>query len=196
MHMQLCTALRDVSRKYFKMEKMKVMDTEPLCRDFLPPPIGPTHPNPLPPLDHDSRNFDVNRRADIAAIDELGGDRAILIDCTTICPAADYITHYTPGSAANRATARKEQLYRRYFRLDGIPHRVIYFFAVETSGGLGKHAKNLCKLLAGMSRNEPACVELPRILQQMSVAFQRSRALAVHKVLASFPPPPVPVSRQ
>ena len=54
-----------------------------------------------------------------------------------ICPAADYITHYTPGSAANRATARKEQLYRRYFRLDGIPHRVIYFFAVETSGGLG-----------------------------------------------------------
>ena len=185
MHAQLCSSVRRIAKRYFSKDQMRVTDKEPFCRDFFPPSNGPAHVLQLPPVDHNPHRVDVHRRADIGIVDDTPSNRAILIDCTTVCPASEYINNYNPGKAANQATERKTSLYRRYFQIDGDPTKVLYFFAVETTGGLGKHARNFCKLLANIQSEDGFSHEIQRIYQELSVSFQSSRALAVQRFLSS-----------
>jgi hypothetical protein len=85
------------------------------------------------------------RRADFGF---SGGARTILVDCTTISPLAKIIKDYKPGEAADYATKRKEKYYQRFLDIKTTDRCAIFFFAVETSGGLGREARNYVKMLA------------------------------------------------
>jgi hypothetical protein len=74
-----------------------------------------------------------------------GGARTILVDCTTISPLAKIIKDYKPGKAADYATKRKEKYYQRFLDIKTTDRCTIFFVAVETSGGLGREARNYVK---------------------------------------------------
>ena len=66
----------------------------------------------------------------------------------------------------------------------------IFFFGVETSGGLGKEARQYVKLLARLAGG-PMGVEIERIYQQIAVELQTARANQVtrNRFVLHHPPP-------
>jgi hypothetical protein len=74
--------------------------------------------------------------------------RTSLVDCTTASPLAKEIKEYKPGRAADAATKRKVREYQRFFNIQQSNRCNLFFFADETSGGLGKEARDFVKLLA------------------------------------------------
>jgi hypothetical protein len=100
------------------------------------------------PVDNPGGDPLTERRADFGF---SGGARTILVDCTTISPLAKIIKDYKPGKAADYATKRKEKYYQRFLDIKTTDRCAIFFFAVETSGGLGREARNYVKMLAKLS---------------------------------------------
>ena len=90
--------------------------------------------------------------------------KTILVDCTTASPLAKDIKlkDYKAGKAADGAVNRKIKDYKRYFKIDDNQRSNIFFFAVETSGGLSYEARKYVKLLAKIS-NSPMGWAIQRI---------------------------------
>ena len=118
------------------------------------------------------------RRADFGF---TGRTRTILVDCTTASPLAKDIKvkEYRPGKAADEAVKRKIRDYKRYFKIQENQRSNIFFFAVETSGGLSYEARKYVKLLAKISQG-PIGLEIQRIYQELAVEIQTSRANQVY----------------
>ena len=91
------------------------------------------------------------------------------------------VKEYRPGKAADGAVKRKTHDYKRYFKIQE-NQRIrsnIFFFAVETSGGLSYEARKYVKLLAKISQG-PIGLEIQRIYQELAVEIQISRANQVY----------------
>ena len=84
---------------------------------------------------------------------------------------------------------------KEYERADNIQRTdrsSIFFFTVETSGGLGKEAREFVKLLAKMSGGDLSSTIL-RIYQTLAVEFQTARAEQIYinrRYVTNNPPLP------
>jgi hypothetical protein len=122
---------------------MTQINGEPACADYLQLREGVQPDDPA--LDDRGGNIMARRRADLGFTCALC---TILVDCTTASPLAKEIKEYKPGRAADAATKRKVREYQRFFNIQQSNRCNLFFFAVETSGGLGKEARDFGKLLA------------------------------------------------
>jgi hypothetical protein len=98
----------------------------------------------------------------------------ILVDCTTCSPLAKDVKDYKPGKTADAGTKCKTKEYERASSMQRTDRSSIFFFAVETSGGLGNAAREFVKLLAKMSGDLSSTIL--RIYQTLAVEFQTARA--------------------
>ena len=80
----------------------------------------------------------------------------------------------------DEAVKRKTRDYKRYFKTEENQRSNIFFFAVETSGGLSYEARKYVKLLAKISQGGPIGLEIQRIYQELAVEIQTSRANQVY----------------
>lgn len=174
MHRKVCEAVKKVSMKYFRSVGFYPINGEPACADYIPLNENiQVQEN----LSDDTRdNQMARRRADIGF---TSGTKTILIDCTTASPLAKEIKNYRPGSAADAASKRKVKDYQRFFQINKTNQCNILFFAIETSGGLGKEARDYVKLLAKLSGGSMGS-EIQRIYQTLAVEFQNARANQVY----------------
>jgi hypothetical protein len=69
--------------------------------------------------------------------------------------------------------------YERAYNIQRTDRSSIFFFAVETSGGLGKEAREFVKLFAKMSGGDLSSTIL-RIYQTLAVEFQTARAEQIY----------------
>ena len=138
MHRKVCEAVKRISIPYFKAANMHPLNGEPACADYLHLKNG-IRPEDMPESQDGADGQMARRRADLGF---SGPRRAVLVDCTTASPLAKEIKDYTPGSAADAASKRKEKDYNRFFNIQKTDRTNIFFFAVETSGGLAKEARN------------------------------------------------------
>jgi hypothetical protein len=53
-----------------------------------------------------------------------------------------------PGKNADAGTKRKMKEYERAYNIQRTDRSSIFFFAVETSGGLGKEAREICETVS------------------------------------------------
>ena len=91
------------------------------------------------------------RRRDLAVEDVTSGGRILLVDATTVDPAAvtnmnQHISHRTPGAAAEAAAHRKRTEY------DGTSNRGTYNFnplSVEMTGRWGRDLSRFFKTICG-----------------------------------------------
>jgi hypothetical protein len=67
------------------------------------------------------------------------------VDCTTASPLAKEVKEYRPGRAADATTKRKVRDYQRFFNIQQSNRCNLFFFVVETSGGLDKEARDFVK---------------------------------------------------
>ena len=132
------------------------------------------------------------RRADLGF---SGPRRTVLVDCTTASPLAKDVKDYTPGSAADAASKRKEKDYNRFFNIQKTDRTNIFFFAVETSGGLGKEARNYVKLLAKLSGGSLGW-EIQHIYQMLAVEIQSARANQIYITRNRYVSPTPPLNPQ
>ena len=83
--------------------------------------------------------------------------------------------------------------YERAYNIQQTDRSSIFFFAVETSGGLGKEAREFVKLLAKMSGGDLSSTIL-RIYQTLAVEFQTARAEQIYitnrRYVTNTPPLP------
>ncbi len=168
MHYALCQSITNVMRPLMSKINMVPMTGEPKLDDFYP------KTGPITAANRDNElegGIDKTRRADIAFIHPGKSHTAILVDCTTKSPLCKGLKDYRPGSVADLATTRKIGTYMSHHNINDISKANIFFFPVESSGSLGKEAKNLCKYLAALD-NAPFSISLQRIYQQISVDFQ------------------------
>jgi hypothetical protein len=188
MHAKLCRAVKRISTNYFKTAQMYPLNGEPHCADFFP--RKDNAPIQDVPVDNPGGDPLTERRADFGF---SGGARTILVDCTTISPLAKIIKDYKPGKAADYATKRKEKYYQRFLDIKTTDRCAIFFFAVETSGGLGREARNYVKMLAKLSGG-PMGFTIMRIYQTLAVEVQTARANQVYFTknfaVNARPPPP------
>ena len=73
---------------------------------------------------------------------------------------------YRPGSAADAASKRKVKDYQRFFQINQTNQCNILFFAIETSGGFGREARDYVKLLAKLSGGSMGS-EIQHIYQEL-----------------------------
>ena len=82
--------------------------------------------------------------------------------------------------------------YERAYNIQQTDRSSIFFFAVETSGGLGKEAREFVKLLAKMSGDLSSIIL--RIYQTLAVEFQTARAEQIYitnrRYVTNTPPLP------
>jgi hypothetical protein len=95
--------------------------------------------------------------------------------------------------------------YERAYNIQRTDRSSIFYFAVETSGGLGKEAREFVKLLAKMSGGDLSSTIL-RIYQTLAVEFTNRRSVTntpplppsrlLHPIspLVHHPLPPLPSS--
>jgi hypothetical protein len=97
------------------------------------------------------------------------------------------------GSDKYAGTKRKMKEYERAYNMQRTDRSSIFFFAVETSGGLGKEAREFVKLLAKMSGGDLSSTIL-RIYQTLAVKFQTARAEQIYitnrRYVTNTPPLP------
>jgi hypothetical protein len=129
-----------------------------------------------PVLDDRGGNIMARRRADLGF---TCASRTILVDCTTASPLAKEVKEYKSGRAADAATKRKVRDYQRFFNIQQSNRCNLFFFAVETSGGLGKEARDFVKLLAKLDGGPMGSV-IQRIYQTLAVEIQNAGANQVY----------------
>ena len=143
--------------------------------------ITPDQPIPRNPM--------AKRRADFGFSNPI---HTVLVDVATASPLARDIKDYKPGKAADVGTKKKAREYSKWFQIHKTDRCNIFFFGVETSGGLGKEARQYVKLLARLSGGSMG-VEIQRIYQQIAVELQTARANQVYitrnRFVLPFPPP-------
>jgi hypothetical protein len=88
------------------------------------------------------------------------------------------VKDYKPGKTADAGTKRKMKEYERAYNIQRTDRSSIFFFAVETSGGLGKEAREFVKLLAKMSGGDLSSTI--RIYQTLAAEFQTARAEQIY----------------
>ena len=133
------------------------------------------------------------RRADFGF---SGVARTILVDVTNTSLLAKEVKDYRPGSVTDAGTKKKAREYSKWFQIHQTDRCHIFFFGVETSGGLGKEARQYVKLLARLAGG-PMGMEIQRIYQQIAVELQTARANQVYITRNRFVlhhPPPQPGS--
>ena len=90
---------------------------------------------------------------------------------------------------------QKVKDYQRFYDIQQTNRCSIFFFAVETTGGLGKEARDYVKLLAKLAGGTLSTTIL-RIYQTLAVEFQCARANQVYitnrKYVTSTPPSSTP----
>mgnify|MGYP006165262259 FL=1 len=195
MHCTISQALKRISTKYFDKAKMYALNGEPACEHYLDRVPGVRIPTdePIVPGQPDSRNPMAKRRADFGF---SGIARTILVDVATTSPLAKEVKDYRPGSAADVGTKKKAREYSKWFQIHKTDRCNIFFFGIETSGGLGKEARQYVKLLARLAGG-PMGVEIQRIYQRIAVELQTARANQVYITRNRFVlhhPPPHPGS--
>ena len=108
----------------------------------------------------------------------------LIIDVSTAHIAAHYVKGYAKaGDAANKREQDKITEYKRSFvnfeeANDYRPP--VMMFTVETTGGLGKTAKEFCKLLCD-PKSEDYSLKLSQLYQSLSITIVRSR---VHQMIS------------
>jgi hypothetical protein len=129
---------------------MDLINGEPLCAEYLPLRVGVDNSRRRRRETEEEEESDsmVRRRADLGF---KGRVRSVLVDCTTASPLAKEVKDYKPGKAADAATKRKVKDYQRFYDIQQTNRCSIFFFAVETTGGLGKEARDYVKLLAKLA---------------------------------------------
>jgi len=193
MHSTLSHALKRISTKYFQKAKMYALNGEPPCDRFLDRVLGAQVPDDEPaiPAQHARRNPMAKRRADFGF---SGTAHTVLVDITTASPLAKDIKDYKPGRAADAGTKTKAREYSKWFQIHKTDRCNIFFFGMETSGGLGKEARKYVQLLARLSGGSMG-MEIQRIYQQIAVELQTARANQVYITRNRFVlphPPPQP----
>jgi hypothetical protein len=189
MHKKVCESVKKISKYYFREVDMDLINGEPLCAEYLPLKVGVDNPRRRrTEREEEERDSMVRRRADLGF---KGRVRSVLVDCTTASPLAKEVKDYKPGKAADAATKRKVKDYQRFYDIQQTNRCSIFFFAVETTGGLGKEARDYVKLLAKLAGGTLSATIL-RIYQTLAVEFQCARANQVYitnrKYVTSTPP--------
>lgn len=186
MHRKLCEAVKRISIPYFKRANMEPINGEPACADYLPLKRGGRLED-LRDGPQGTEDDMARRRADLG----FTGRRNLIVDCTTASPLAKDVKDYRAGSAADSASKRKERDYMRFFNIQQPNRTNIFFFAVETSGGLGQEARKYVRLLAKLSGG-PIGWEIQNIYQMLAVEIQNARANQVYitrnRYVSSTPP--------
>jgi hypothetical protein len=191
MHSTMSHALKRISIKYFEKAKMYALNGEPPCDRFLDRVPGVQVPpdESEAPTQHIRQNPMAKRRADFGF---SGLAHTVLVDFTSTSPLAKEVKDYKPGKAADLGTRLKARDYRKWFQIQKTNRCNIFFFGMETSGGLGKEAKKYVQLLARLSGGSMG-VEIQRIYQQIAVEFQTARANQVYitrnRFVLPHPPP-------
>jgi hypothetical protein len=143
--------VKKISKYYFREVDIDLINGEPLCAEYLPLKMvcvdNPRRRRREREEEEESDSM-VRRRADLGF---KGRVRSVLVDCTTASPLAKDVKDYKPGKAADAATKRKVKDYQRFYDIQQTNRCSIFFFAVETTGGLGKEARDYVKLLAKLA---------------------------------------------
>ena len=118
---------------------MYALNGEPACDHFLERVPGVQIPvdEPIASGQPVTRNPMAKRRADLVLLAQSS--------------FAKEVKDYRPGSAADAGTKKKAREYRKWFQIHQTDRFNIFFFGVETSGGLGKEARQYVKLLARLA---------------------------------------------
>jgi hypothetical protein len=142
MHKKVCESVKKISKYYFREVDMDLING--LCAEYLPLKVGVHNPRRRGRGREEDEEGDsmVRRRADLGF---KGRVRSVLVDCTTASPLAKEVKDYKPGKAADAATKRKVKDYQRFYDIQQTNRCFIFFFAVETAGGL---ARDYVELLA------------------------------------------------
>jgi hypothetical protein len=117
------------------------------------------------------------RRADLGF---KGRVRSVLVDCTTASPLAKDVKTTSQGRHADAAAKGKVKDYQRFYDIQQTNRCSIFFFAVETTGGLGKEARDYVKLLAKLAGGTLSATIL-RIYQTLAVEFQCARVYITNR---------------
>ena len=132
----------DICKEMLKKTKFEVRSAEPLLDEYFER-VRQEGPN-----DDD----DVLRRADIAIVDTTGVSPAILVDCTVVCPAGHGVTRFVhAGEAASKREKWKVKDYEKVFKIADVSRASVFFFGMESFGGMGGEARSFCKLIAKLS---------------------------------------------
>jgi hypothetical protein len=103
------------------------------------------------------------------------------------------MTHRNRGEfCVHRATHTKYENKNQFYDIQQTNRCSIFFFAVETTGGLGKETRDYLELLQVVGR----CATILRIYQTLAVEFQCARANQVYitnRKYVTITPPPLPI---
>jgi hypothetical protein len=137
-----------------------------LCAEYLPLKVGVDNLRRQRREREEESDSMVRRRTDLGF---KGRVLSVLVDCKTASPLAKEVKDYKPGKAADAATKRKVKDYQRFYDIQQTNRCSIFFFAVETTDGLGKEARDYVKLLAKLAGGTLSATIL-RIYQTLAVS--------------------------
>jgi hypothetical protein len=146
---------------------------------------------------NEHQGIHVEKRADVGLMDENGG-RHICIDVTFAAgrnKAAQKAQKngVKSGAAATLAEKGKAKAYAKLFDINNKPSddmgewqgAEMWFFGVDTAGGLGEEAMNVVNEMASWNEVDDA-VDKQRILEQISVKVQTLRAQQIIDTINRF----------